>query len=113
MKKLLFVLNRFMVAAVVLVAVAGAQAQGDMSGSSKRYSLYGAGNSYVSLNLGQSDFSVDRGMGLFGSEDRDTAYGIYTGSFFHQTAPRPWARVTVSNRLQRRVGGAFLHSAVR
>lgn len=84
MKKSSSFLTRVAVAAASLGAVAGAQAQNDMSSSSNRYSLFGTGNSYVSLNVGQSDFSLNRGIGPFGSDDKDTAYSVHTGRFFHQ-----------------------------
>ena len=63
-----------------LTAVAGAQAQG----TSSNYSLYGPGAGYVGLNIGQSNYSLGNGFNLFSADNHDTAYNIYTGSFFNQ-----------------------------
>lgn len=79
MKKSHRLFTSLFVAAASLVAVAGAQAQ---SGSSA-YSLYGAGNSYIGLNAGQSDFSLGNGNGTYGSDKHDTSYNIYAGSYFN------------------------------
>ena len=74
-------LNRTFSATVLalaaLAAVAGAQAQSN-------YSLYGPGAGYVGLNVGQSNYSLGNGFNLFSSDNHDTAYNIYTGSFFNQ-----------------------------
>lgn len=76
--------NRTFTAAVLavaaLTAVAGAQAQG----TSSNYSLYGPGAGYVGLNIGQSNYSLGNGFNLFSADNHDTAYNIYTGSFFNQ-----------------------------
>lgn len=67
-------------AIAALTAVAGAQAQ---STASSNYSLYAPGAGYAGLNLGRSNYSLGNGSGLFSSDDSDTAYNIYTGTFFH------------------------------
>lgn len=76
--------NRTFTAAVLAVAamtaVVGAQAQG----TSSNYSLYGPGAGYVGLNIGQSNYSLGNGFNLFSADNHDTAYNIYTGSFFNQ-----------------------------
>lgn len=77
------IVTRLCVAVASLAAVAGAQAQTSASSASSGYALYGAGSSYVGLNLGQSDFSLGSGTGLFESEKRDTAYSLYVGSYFN------------------------------
>ena len=42
-----------------------------------------AGNSYVEINAGQTDFArLDTGVGGFGHDNNDTAYGLAIGSFF-------------------------------
>ena len=64
-------------AVAALTAVAGAQAQSN-------YSLYAPGSGYVGLNAGQSNYSLGNGLSLFSADDHDTAYNIYTGSFFNQ-----------------------------
>ena len=72
-------LNRaFSVAALsvaALTAAAGAHAQSN-------YSLYSPGAGYVGLNLGSSSYSLGNGFGPFASDDRDTVYNLYTGTFF-------------------------------
>lgn len=74
-------LNRSFSAALLfvtgLVAGTGAQAQ-----SKADYSIYGAGNTYVGLNIGRSDFAINTGFGGFPSDKRDTVYNIYSGTFF-------------------------------
>lgn len=67
-------------AVAALTAMAGAQAQTTNS----NYSLYGPGAGYVGLNVGQSNYSLGNGFNLFSSDNNDTAYNIYTGSFFNQ-----------------------------
>ncbi len=71
-------LRAIALAAGSLCAVAGAQAQ---SAGSSAYSFYAPGSGYVGLNVGKSDFSVGNGNGFFSSERKDTAYGIYGGSY--------------------------------
>ena len=58
-----------------ITAAAGAHAQSN-------YALYSPGASYVGLNLGSSNFSLGNGFGPFASDNRDTVYNIYTGTFF-------------------------------
>ena len=60
-----------------LLAATGAQAQNKAD-----YSIYGAGNTYVGLNVGKSDFAINSGFGGFPSDKRDTVYNIYSGTFF-------------------------------
>ena len=60
-----------------LAAGTGVQAQGRAD-----YSIYGAGNTYVGLNVGRSDFAINTGFGGFPSDKRDTVYNIYSGTFF-------------------------------
>lgn len=68
----------------VLLAAAGAQAQSSTSGASSPYAIYGAGNSYLGLNAGQSNFSMGNGTGLYGADKYDLAYSVYAGSYFNQ-----------------------------
>jgi len=63
-------------ALVALAASAGAHAQ------SSNYTLNAPGASYIGLNAGKSDFSLGNGTGVFASENKDTAYSIYGGSYF-------------------------------
>lgn len=74
MKKSLRIISSLFMAAASLGTVLGAQAQDNMSAARK---------SYIGLNVGQSDFSLGSGTGLFASESRDTAYSIYAGTYFN------------------------------
>lgn len=66
-------------AVAALTATVGAQAQ---SPSYVPYATPGAG--YVGINVGRSNYSLDNGFSLFGSDKSDTAYGINTGSYFNE-----------------------------
>lgn len=83
MKKSRRIISSLFIAAASLGAVAGAQAQSSTSGSSSGYALYGAGNSYIGLNAGRSDYSVGNGIGIFTHDQGDVAYNIYAGSYFN------------------------------
>lgn len=75
MKKLNF--TRLLISAAVCTVAMSAQAQSGF------YGLNAPGSSYVELGIGQSDYSVGNGIGLFDSDDGDTAYSIRGGSFFN------------------------------
>ena len=66
-------------AVAALTATVGAQAQ---SPSYVPYATPGAG--YVGINVGRSNYSLDNGFSLFGSDKSDTAYGINTGNYFNE-----------------------------
>ncbi|MBC7548856.1 MAG: outer membrane beta-barrel protein [Polaromonas sp.] len=72
-------LSALVVAAASLTAMAGAQAQSTTSGPN----FYAPGSGYIGFNAGKSDFSVGAGNGLFSSENKDTAYNIYGGTYFN------------------------------
>ena len=80
MKSLNRTFSATVLAVAALTAMAGAQAQ---SSTGSNYSLYGPGAGYVGLNVGSSDYSLGNGFGPFASDDSDTVYNIYTGTFFH------------------------------
>ena len=80
MKLLSRTFSAALLAAAAMAATGGAQAQ---SGTFGNYSLYGPGAGYVGLNLGQSNYSLGNGIGPFSSEDHDTVYNVYTGTFFN------------------------------
>lgn len=62
----------------------GAQAQGSTSGmSGSGFSLYSPGSSYVGFNVGKSNFSLGNGLGVFPSDQKDTSYNLYAGSYFN------------------------------
>jgi OOP family OmpA-OmpF porin len=80
-------------AVAALAAATGAQAQSSSTSTStgasantsysSNYSFYSPGSRYFGLNIGQSDFSLPSGAGGFGSDNKDTSYNIYGGSFFN------------------------------
>ncbi|MEO8390793.1 MAG: outer membrane beta-barrel protein [Polaromonas sp.] len=81
-------LSATVLAAAALAAAAGAQAQSNNSSSSSNmsssnYSFYAPGSRYFGLNVGSSDFSLPSGAGGFPSDNRDTSYNIYGGSYFN------------------------------
>lgn len=77
-------LSSLVVAVASLTAVAGARAQSSMSGmSGSGFSMYSPGSSYVGFNVGKSDFSLGNGLGVFPSDQKDTVYNIYGGSYFN------------------------------
>jgi OOP family OmpA-OmpF porin len=68
---------RLLIVTSALVTAVGVQAQ------SKSNSMYGPGNSYIGLNVGQSDYSLGNGIGVFNSSQGDRAFGINAGSYFN------------------------------
>lgn len=55
------------------------------TGASAQNSAYSTGNSYVGVNVGRTDFKLNNGTGLYGSDDSNTAYGITMGSYFRDS----------------------------
>jgi opacity protein-like surface antigen len=80
MKRINKTFSAAIIAVAALTAVAGAQAQ---SNTGTNYSLYAPGAGYVGLNLGSSNYSLGNGFGPFASDDNDTVYNVYTGTFFN------------------------------
>ncbi|MDB5745077.1 MAG: OmpA domain protein transrane region-containing protein [Polaromonas sp.] len=80
MKRLSQTFSAAILGVAVMAATGAAQAQSAMN---TNYSLYGPGAGYVGLNIGQSNYSLGNGFGPFASEDHDTVYNIYTGTFFN------------------------------
>jgi len=76
MRSLIRNFSATVLAAAALTAAAGAQAQSN-------YALYAPGSAYIGLNVGQSDFSLNNGLGGFPSDNHDTTYNFYTGSYFN------------------------------
>jgi opacity protein-like surface antigen len=67
-------------AAAALTLSAGSQAQ---SGSNNNNApVYGASSGYFELGVGQSDFSLGNGIGVFGSDQGDTSYSLRGGRFY-------------------------------
>ncbi|MDP3702704.1 MAG: outer membrane beta-barrel protein [Hylemonella sp.] len=67
---------------VAAAALAGASVQAQGSGSDSVYSLYGRGTTHIGFNAGLTDYKLNDGTGLFGSDKNSTAYNIYAGSYF-------------------------------
>lgn len=72
-------------AVAALAAATGAQAQSSSTSgaSSSNYTFYAPGSRYFGFNVGQSDFSLPNGAGGFPSDNKDTSYNIYGGSYFN------------------------------
>lgn len=75
MKKTKHLISSLCVAAAAL-ATAGAQAQSSGSGFASSY------KSHIGLSAGLTDYKLNDGTGLFGSDKRTTAYNIYMGGYF-------------------------------
>jgi OOP family OmpA-OmpF porin len=73
--------------AIAALTATGVQAQSSSSttsaSASSNYSFYAPGSRYFGLNIGQSDFSLPNGTGAFPSDNKDTSYNIYGGSYFN------------------------------
>ncbi len=67
---------------VAAAALAAADVRAQGSGSDGIYGLYGRGTSHIGFNAGLTDYKLNDGTGLFGSDKRTTAYNIYAGSYF-------------------------------
>lgn len=72
--------QRLWLASALCSVALGAQAQSSTPDSGRASAYDGAIHSYVGLSAGRSDFSMGSGTGLFGSEDRSTAYSLSVGS---------------------------------
>jgi len=76
-------LSALAIAGAFLATATVAQAQTTTTRSGSGFSMYSPGSSYIGLSAGQSDFSLGSGSGLFSGDDKDTAYGVYVGSYFN------------------------------
>ena len=70
------------IAATLLAIAASSAAISSHAQNSTNYALYGPGAGYVGLNVGRSDYTLNSGFGGFPAEKNDTAYNIYSGSYF-------------------------------
>lgn len=75
MKKLTF--TRLLISVAVCTVAMGAQAQSSPSG------MYAPGSSYLELGIGQSDYSLGNGIGVFDSDEGGTSYSVRGGGFFN------------------------------
>lgn len=80
MKKIHSTAARLLLAATALMLTVGAQAQS--STADKNAPVYGAGSAYIDIGIGQSDFSLGNGIGIFGSDQGDKSYSLRGGSYF-------------------------------
>lgn len=78
MKQTPRLMSSLLAAMTALVFVMDAQAQSSNSSNM----MTARRTSYIGLSAGQTDFTLDSGSGLFGSEKRDTVYSLYAGSYF-------------------------------
>ena len=65
---------RLLITAAACTLALGAQAQNTAA------NMYAPVSSYLELGVGQSDFSLGNGTGLYGADKRDTSYSIRAGS---------------------------------
>lgn len=82
MKKFPHATVSLVLAAVALTLAAGAQAQSNPTDN--KAPIYGAGSAYMDLGVGQSDFSLGNGIGVFGSDQGDTSYSLRGGRYYGQ-----------------------------
>ena len=80
MKKFHKTAASLILAATALTLAAGAQAQS--STADKNAQVYGAGSSYIDVGVGQSDFSLGNGIGIFGNDQGDKSYSLRGGRYF-------------------------------
>jgi OmpA-OmpF porin, OOP family len=78
------IISSMLIAAASLAAVTGAQAQSSTSGSTD-YTLYGSGNSYIGLSAGLTEYKLNDGTGLFGSDSRTNTTSVFAGSYFRDS----------------------------
>lgn len=67
-------------AAAALAMAGGVQAQSSMSSSSS--SMYAPGGTYIGFNAGQSNYSLNNGVGGFAADKRKNSYSLYGGGYF-------------------------------
>ena len=82
MKKFHNTAANLILAVTALTLSAGAQAQS--STANKNAPVYGASSSYIDLGIGQSDFSLGNGIGIFGSDQGDKSYSLRGGRYFSE-----------------------------
>jgi OmpA-OmpF porin, OOP family len=76
-------LARGLLALATVLAPLAAQAQSNDRNYNNKPTMMGWNNSYIGLSAGKSDFSLGNGIGIFGSEQGDTAYRLHGGSYFN------------------------------
>lgn len=76
------VLKSLSLVAATLTLAVSAQAQTTSSANSS-YSMNSPGSRYIGLNVGKSNFKLNNGVGAFPSDNKDTSYSLYGGSYFN------------------------------
>ena len=80
--------HAWLLAVASLAAASGAQAQTSsssntgMSNASGPFTMLSSPKTYIGLSAGQTDYSLGNGTGLFGSNNRPTAYSLAGGGYF-------------------------------
>lgn len=83
MRSLIRTFSGTALAVAALAAVAAAHAQSSGTGfTGSNYSWYAPGSTYIGMNVGKANYSLNGGVGGFASEKRDTSYNIYGGGYF-------------------------------
>ncbi len=82
MKKAFIISRTVVVLAASLAAAFGAHAQSNAPRKAYDPSMQGLQKSYIGLSAGMSDYSLGNGVGVFGSDQGDTAYRINGGAYF-------------------------------
>jgi OmpA-OmpF porin, OOP family len=84
MKKSTRMTTGLLAVAASLTLAVGAQAQTQAPKNNTYPSMMGANGGYFDLNAGRSDFSLDNGIGVWDSDEGDTAYSAHIGSYFNE-----------------------------
>ena len=73
-------------ALAALTVAGGAQAQTSTSSASSGsgYSMYAPGSTYIGANIGQSNYRLINGLGVFPSDKRKNSYSIYGGGYYSE-----------------------------
>lgn len=78
-KKTNSIISSLFVAAIALTAATGAQSQ------SPDYALSRSGNSFTGFSAGLTEYKLNDGTGVFGSDKRTTTYNLYVGGYFENS----------------------------
>ena len=82
MKKSFSRVSGLVLAVAALAAVGGVQAQTTTSTSRGMFAMSDRPVTYFGFGVGQTDYRLGNGSGLYGSDNRSTAYSLSAGSYF-------------------------------
>ena len=82
MKKSFSRVSGLVLAVAALAAVGGVQAQATTSTSRGMFAMSDRPVTYFGFGVGQTDYRLGNGSGLYGSDNRSTAYNLSAGSYF-------------------------------